>query len=102
MMKPKTSVEAHAALFATFQAIKHGKVGLNFQGPDTCEIEWTPEAISHVVQAIWAVDEENVFRQWIEDLLHEAGTPPARLLRRHPDYGSRLSEFEDEMREYEG
>ena len=95
--KPKVTVEAHAALFATFQSIKHGKVGLNFHDPDNCEIEWTPEAICHVVQSIWTVDEENVFRQWIEDLLHEAGAPPAMLLRRHPDYDRKLAEFEAEM-----
>ena len=101
MKKNEISTAAHAAHIATFQAIKHGKVGIGFTCPDTCSIEWTDEAIAHVVQSVWAVDSENVFKQWIEDLLYEAGAPPEKLLKVHPDYDRKLAEFNSEMADEE-
>ena len=57
--------------------------------------------MAHVMSSIFAVDKENVFSQWIDDLLIEAGAPPEKLLTVHPDYDRKLAEFEAEMEEEE-
>lgn len=87
---------AHAAVLATSQAIRHGKVGLDFTGPDTASIEWTPEAVGHVMEAITVVDPLLV-KDWIEELLHMAKAPPEMLLQAHPDWQRESEKFEADM-----
>lgn len=104
-MKPATiPPAAHAAVLATSQAIRHGKVGLDFTCPDTASIEWTPEAVGHVMQAIFAID-PLLAKEFIEELLHMAKAPPELLLQAHPDWEREYEKFEAEMeveeREYQ-
>lgn len=96
MHATKICPAAHAAVLATSQAIRHGKVGLDFTGPDTASIEWTPEAVGHVMEAIAVVDPLLV-KEWIEELLHMAEAPPELLLQSHPDWHRESEKFEEDM-----
>lgn len=96
-MKPKQpSTAACAAVLATAQLIRGGKVGLDFTCPDTASIEWTPEAVGHVMAQIFAVD-PLIAKEFIEELLHEAKAPPEVLLQGHPEWDREAAIFEADM-----
>lgn len=100
MKKYEISQAALAAYSATWEVVKQGDVGLDFTCPETASIRWTPEALLHVVKAVLETGEwVDDLSQWVEELLYDAGTTPAKLLRCHPDYDAALAEFEDDFAE---